>query len=75
MARRDRADEDVCRPLAVIEGTGIVLKTKEDIEDWVANRRANWPTANRIVEKVGLNEPRETLLMNWISRSSKGRLQ
>ncbi|CAD6583320.1 MAG: hypothetical protein TREMPRED_003524 [Tremellales sp. Tagirdzhanova-0007] len=39
------------RPLAVIEGTGIVLKTKEDIEDWVANRRANWPTANRIVEK------------------------
>ena len=39
-------------PAPMIEGTTIRLETPEDIEKWIAERKARWPSAKRIAEKV-----------------------
>ena len=40
------------RPAPVIQGIGIVLQTDEDIAKWIAERKAKWPSAKRVAEKV-----------------------
>lgn len=40
------------RPPPPIEGTNITLNTPEDIEKWIAERKARWPSAKRVAEKV-----------------------
>lgn len=44
----------VRRPAPPIPGTSIRLETEEDIAKWIAQRRARWPTAARVEEKVSL---------------------
>lgn len=36
----------------MIQGTGITLQTEEDIAKWIAERKARWPSAKRVAEKV-----------------------
>ncbi|WVR05701.1 hypothetical protein IAU60_002725 [Kwoniella sp. DSM 27419] len=38
-------------PPLPIQGTNITLETPEDIERWIAERKARWPSAKRIQEK------------------------
>ncbi|WVQ71103.1 hypothetical protein IAR50_000628 [Cryptococcus sp. DSM 104548] len=38
-------------PLPPIQGTSITLNTPEDIEKWIAERKARWPSAKRVQEK------------------------
>ncbi|WVN85609.1 uncharacterized protein L203_100758 [Cryptococcus depauperatus CBS 7841] len=38
-------------PLPPIQGTNIILNTPEDIEKWIAERKARWPTSKRMQEK------------------------
>ena len=42
------------RPNMTIPGTGISLNTPDAIEAWIAERKKNWPTAERVAEKVRL---------------------
>lgn len=35
-----------------IQGTGISLNTPDAIAAWIAERKKNWPTAERVAEKV-----------------------
>jgi hypothetical protein len=41
----------------MIQGTGITLQTEEDIAKWIAERKAKWPSAKRVAEKVCLLLP------------------
>ncbi|WVQ85281.1 hypothetical protein IAT38_007446 [Cryptococcus sp. DSM 104549] len=38
-------------PLPPIQGTNITLNTPEDIEKWIAERKARWPSSKRMQEK------------------------
>ncbi|OCF45273.1 hypothetical protein I317_00795 [Kwoniella heveanensis CBS 569] len=38
-------------PPPPIQGTSITLNTPEDIEKWIAERKAKWPSAKRVQEK------------------------
>jgi hypothetical protein len=42
-------------PAPPIPGTSIRLETEEDIAKWIAQRRARWPTAARVEERVSLS--------------------
>lgn len=35
-----------------IQGTSITLQTEEEIQEWIAQRKARWPTAGRVAQKV-----------------------
>jgi hypothetical protein len=37
----------------MIQGTGILLESEEDIAKWIAERKRKWPTRGRVEEKVG----------------------
>lgn len=39
-----------------ILGTNISLNTPEDVQKWIAERKARWPTSERIKAKVGIND-------------------
>lgn len=39
-----------------IAGTNIVLDTPEDIQQWIAERKKNWPTTKRMAEKQQLQQ-------------------
>lgn len=43
-------EPDVLGPM-FIEGTNIMLRTEEDIEKWIEERKRNWPTRKNIEEK------------------------
>lgn len=43
--------ESTPKPSMPIPGTGITLETEEDIQKWIAERRRNYPTNKRILEK------------------------
>lgn len=59
----DEEDEEVllAKKLAAngpvpIQGTSLVLVTPEDIENWRAERRLNWPTSKRVLERQQLEQ-------------------
>ena len=45
-------DKLIPSPAPVIPGTAISLQTDEEVSKWLAERRAKWPSAKRIAEKV-----------------------
>ncbi|WWC60467.1 uncharacterized protein I303_103040 [Kwoniella dejecticola CBS 10117] len=54
MAERSEEEERFARrkgPLPPIQGTNITLNTPEEIEKWIAERKAKWPSKQRIKEK------------------------
>ncbi|WWC68473.1 uncharacterized protein I206_102402 [Kwoniella pini CBS 10737] len=54
MAERSEEEERFARrkgPLPPIQGTTITLNTPEEIEKWIAERKAKWPSRKRISEK------------------------
>lgn len=52
---------DLGRPPPPIEGTGIVLGTEEDIAKWIAERKAKWPSAKRVAERVSFSRQASSL--------------
>ncbi|WWC96792.1 hypothetical protein V866_003666 [Kwoniella sp. B9012] len=54
MPERSEEEERYARrkgPPPPIQGTNITLNTPEEIEKWIAERKAKWPSAKRIQEK------------------------
>ncbi|OCF56578.1 hypothetical protein L486_05429 [Kwoniella mangroviensis CBS 10435] len=54
MPQRSEEEERYARrkgPPPPIQGTNITLNTPEEIEKWIAERKAKWPSAKRIQEK------------------------
>ncbi|KAH3675961.1 hypothetical protein WICMUC_002257 [Wickerhamomyces mucosus] len=43
------------KPLPIIQGTNISLKTDQDIEDWIKQRKLNW------MQKISNNRPKDDL--------------
>lgn len=44
-----------------IEGTNIALQTEEDIANWIAERRKNWPTRKNVeLKQQQLKQPQQT---------------
>ncbi|WWD05564.1 hypothetical protein V865_003644 [Kwoniella europaea PYCC6329] len=54
MPERSEEEERFARrkgPPPPIQGTNITLNTPEEIEKWIAERKAKWPSAKRVQEK------------------------
>jgi len=63
----DINDED---SKTVIQGTNIILESEEDIKKWIEERRKNWPTNKRMMEKEELKGKAE-MIASKIGNESK----
>lgn len=50
----DESDEESA---LAIQGTNIVLKSEEDIQQWISDRKRNWPTKENIKLKMSIQKP------------------